>query len=101
MVEASEPLQEGGFSVSFTHVVGIEADEVAKRGGLADFTVLARPAVDSDLDLSQTLDASLFDTGRPVLLVSELPVASLLETVAIAWTDPGRRRAPSPMRFLS
>ncbi len=85
VVEASEQLKEGVFAVSFTHVVGIEAEEVARRGGLADLTVLARPAADSDLDLSQTLDASLFDTGRPVLLVSGPPSEALLRTVAIAW----------------
>lgn len=85
VVEASEPLEEGRFGVSFTHVVGVEADEVARRGGLADLTILARPAIDSDLDLSQTLDASLFDTGRPVLLISESPPENLLETIAIAW----------------
>ena len=85
VVDPSEPLQKGVFGVSFTHVVGVEADEVAVRGGLADVTVLARPAVDSELDLSQTLDASLFDTGRPVLLVSGTPSEALLGTVAIAW----------------
>ncbi|WP_282607299.1 universal stress protein [Pelagibius sp. Alg239-R121] len=85
VVEPTEPLKHGSFNVSFTHVVGVEADEVSRRGGLADLTILARPAVDSDLDLSQTLDAALFDTGRPVMLVSGAPPERALETVAIAW----------------
>lgn len=85
VVEASEPLKDSEFGVSFTHVVGVEADEVAKRGGLADLTILARPSVDSDFDLSQTLDAALFDTGRSAMLVSEAPSGALLETIAIAW----------------
>lgn len=85
VVEPTAALKAGEFGVSFTHVVGIEADEITKRGGLADLTILARPEVDSDLDLSQSLDAAIFDTGRPVLLVpSDLP-QDLLKTVAVAW----------------
>lgn len=91
VVESLEPLKAGTFGVSFTHVVGIEADEVSKRGVLADLTVLARPEVDSDLDLSQSLDAAIFDTGRPVLLMPAAPPEQLLKTVAVAWN--GSREA--------
>jgi nucleotide-binding universal stress UspA family protein len=85
VVEASEPLKDGGFGVSFSHIVGVEADEVSSRGRLADLIVLARPAADSELDLSPSVDAALFNTGHPVLVVSAAPPEKLLETVAIAW----------------
>ncbi len=94
VIGSAEPLKDGEFGVSFTHVVGIEADEVSRRGVLADLTVLARPEVDSDLDLSQSLDAALFDTGRPVLLVPASVPEDLLKTVAIAW-DGSREAARS------
>ncbi|TQV82008.1 universal stress protein [Denitrobaculum tricleocarpae] len=85
VVEPSQALKQGEFGVSFTHVVGVEADEISIRGVLADLTILARPEIDSDLDLSQSLDAAIFDTGRPVLLIPTEPPAQLLKTVAIAW----------------
>lgn len=91
VVEPDKALTDGEFGVSYTHVVGIEADEISRRGVLADLTVLARPEVDSDLDLSQSLDAALFDTGRPVLLVPNTPTEAFLKTVAIAWN--GSREA--------
>lgn len=91
VVDKDQPLEAGTFSISFVHLVGVEADEVQRRGRLADLTILPRSGDDGDLDLSQSLDAALFDSGRPVLLVPASPPENLFGSVAVAWN--GSREA--------
>ncbi|MGH6948041.1 MAG: universal stress protein [Kiloniellales bacterium] len=75
----------GQFTVVFDHAVGREADEVARRGRLADLIVIGRPSPEGDGVLSPSLDAALFDSGRPVLLVPPGQTAEFGKTVAIGW----------------
>jgi nucleotide-binding universal stress UspA family protein len=50
-----------------------------------DLTVLGRPSSRTGQPRMATLEAALFDSGRPVLLVPPNPPAEFGETVVIAW----------------
>jgi nucleotide-binding universal stress UspA family protein len=83
--EAAAPA--GRFSVRFKHVTGHEPDEVAARGRLADLVLVARPSAEGAGGDPRTLEAAMFDTGRPVLMVPPGPRGSLGAKIALAWND--------------
>ncbi len=85
VVEAHAVGAPGTFAVCFRSLVGSEVDEVLRFGRLSDLTVVARPSAEEEGGLTTTFDAALFDSGRPMLLVPNLPTADLGTTVAIAW----------------
>jgi nucleotide-binding universal stress UspA family protein len=68
------------------------ADQLASEWGRrADFIVLARPAGYPAEQERRALQAALFDTGRPVLVVPpEQPFKPFGRCIAIAWRDDGR-----------
>lgn len=57
-----------GASVSWSEEVGRDDEITARRGRLADLIVVGRPTKTSDVSSTLTLNAALFDTGRPVLV---------------------------------
>ncbi len=85
VVEAHAVSAPGAFAVCFRSLIGSEIDEVLRFGRLSDLTVVARPSAEEEGGLTTTFDAALFDSGRPMLLVPNLPTADLGTTVAIAW----------------
>src|SRR5262249_21495053 len=58
---------------------------LAAAGRLADLTVLSRPDKSMDGQMAASLDAALFDTGRPVLVAAPALPASFAKRVAVAW----------------
>ena len=59
---------------------------VSERGRRADFIVLRRPAADATDQERQMVQAALFDTDRPVLVVPpDLPPGAFGRRIAIAW----------------
>ncbi len=85
VVEAHAVSAPGTFAVCFRSLIGSEIDEVPRFGRLSDLTVVARPDAGDEDGLTTTFDAALFGSGRPMLLVPNLPAAGLGTTVAIAW----------------
>ncbi len=85
LVEAHAVSAPGTFAVCFRSLIGSEVDEVLRFGSLSDLTVVARPSAEEEGGLTSTFDAALFDSGRPMLLVPNLPTAVLGTTIAIAW----------------
>ncbi len=75
----------GEFAVKFLHIVGQEPDEVVSRARLADLIVMARPSDESRGLYSATVDAALFDSGRPVLFVPADYSGAFGTTVMLAW----------------
>lgn len=82
-VEPDAAPEAGKFAVCFRQVTGREVEEVLHRARLSDMTVLPRQGRDDGT--SPTLDAVLFDSGRPLLLAPAEPVADLGSTVVVAW----------------
>jgi len=57
-----------GASASWSQEIGRNDEITARRGRLADLIVVARPTASSDVLATLTLNAALFDSGRPVLV---------------------------------
>ena len=82
---AAEDGEPAGFRVRLEPARGRIADLVAQKGRLADLILVERPTPDQDSGFSPALEAAMFDTGRPVLMLPpesrDVPGA----TAAVAW----------------
>lgn len=58
---------------------------LASHGRLFDLIVLGRPIAGKAVPSMATLEAVLFETGRPILIAPPKPPTSLGDTVVIAW----------------
>ena len=74
---------------------GDEAYWVREYGRAADLLVIGRPNDDQGISID-TIEAALVGTGRPVLIVPAAPLASLPETIVIAW-----KAAPEAARAVT
>lgn len=76
---------DAGASTHWLREKGAEDARVANRGRLADLIVLATPAGQDEAMRRMTLNAALFETGRPVLVAPASVPATIGQHVAIAW----------------
>lgn len=90
VVGTEDPPQPGRFAAALVSESGVEAERVAELGRLHDLIVLARTRGE-DGTSSPTLEAALFDTGRPVLVAPLPGLARPPERAVIAWN--GSREA--------
>ena len=74
---------------------GDEAYWFREYGRAADLLVVGHPADDQGVSID-TIEAALVGTGRPVLIVPAAPLASLPETIVIAW-----KAAPEAARAVT
>jgi len=74
---------------------GDEAYWFREYGRAADLLVIGHPADDQGASID-TIEAALVGTGRPVLIVPAAPLASLPETIVIAW-----KAAPEAARAVT
>lgn len=98
-----QPSLQEAVSASWSEEVGREDESTARRGRLADLSVVCRPGPDSDVSSTMTLNAALFETGRPVLVVppdGPLPVG---RKVAVSWNGSAQaaRAVASAMPIIS
>jgi len=75
----------GTISADWREAAGREPEVVAAAGRLADVIVLGRPDSAEEAPMAATIDAALFDTGRPVLVAPSTAPDRLGERVAVAW----------------
>ncbi len=62
------------------------ADEIISLAArVADMVVIARPAGDDDIALRAVLEATLLESGRPLLVVPPEGIATLPSNVAVGW----------------
>jgi nucleotide-binding universal stress UspA family protein len=73
-----------GWSATWSERVGEVEPIVTRYGRLADFIVLPRPSA-GEIVAQRCMDAAVFGTGRPTLLVGERVPAVLSDHVMIAW----------------
>ncbi len=102
-VEADAPLKHEGATISLRVVEGRPADEVGRRGRLADVVILARPDEEDAGTTYAEVDAALFESGRPVLLVPpKLADATVGKRVGLAWdgSREAARAATAALPFL-
>ncbi|MCG8595137.1 MAG: universal stress protein [Kiloniellales bacterium] len=91
VIPAEQEPEAGRFTVAWTDVTGREAIETVVRGRLFDLTVVPRPEDDSAAGSIATLEAALFDSGRPLLVAPPSPPAAAPCHLALAWN--GTREA--------
>ncbi|MGE0121041.1 MAG: universal stress protein [Dongiaceae bacterium] len=72
-----------GVQAVWRESTGRETDIVASAGRLVDLIIIGKPDAESETPLAATLDAALFDTGRPVLVATD--AAAIGSRIAIAW----------------
>ncbi len=74
-----------GASASWIEETGREDEAMVRRGRLADLIVIGRPTPESDVPSNMTLNAVLFETGRPILVAPPGAARVPGRKVAIAW----------------
>jgi len=72
-----------GLQAVWRESTGRETDIVANAGRLVDLIVIGKPDAETETPLAATVDAALFDTGRPVLVAST--AGTVGDRVVIAW----------------
>lgn len=83
MREASIADGQQGSSLSWREVTGRSADVVPAEGRVADLVVVARAT--SEREDRGTVEATVFGSGRPVLMAPPEPVVSLGKSIAVFW----------------
>lgn len=83
-IKPEEMPEAGQFVVCLDSVTGRQPEEIERRGRLADLIVMPHPAL-TDSDESASMDAALFGSGRPVLVVPADLKAGFGGKVAVAW----------------
>ncbi|HEX9703226.1 MAG TPA: universal stress protein [Rhodospirillales bacterium] len=81
----SDKPQAAGASATWREEIGRDDEVTARRGRLADLMVVGRPTAASDVSSTLTLNAAVFDTGRPVLVVPPGGATVSGKNVAISW----------------
>ncbi len=74
-----------GVNASFREVEGNFSDQVTQAARLSDLVVFGPLKEDDRPGLSDAFDATLIETGRPVLLISGTATANLASKISVAW----------------
>ncbi|MGZ8408919.1 MAG: universal stress protein [Hyphomicrobium sp.] len=90
-----------GPSVRWVEIVGRENDVTVIQGRLADLIVVGRSHSEADPAAAATLNAALFESGRPVLVVPEF-APEIGKRIAIAWngSSEAARSVSAALPFL-
>src|SRR5262245_33877949 len=91
-----------GISAEWHRTVGREADEIVRYGQASELIVVARSGAGEGVALD-TLEAALFDSGRPLLIPGKARLPAALGVVAIGWkpTREAARAVGAAMPFLA
>jgi nucleotide-binding universal stress UspA family protein len=95
------PPAPSGPSAQWLRQIGAEPYWVTEYGRAADLVVIGRPGEDEGVSL-EIIERSLVDSGRPLLIPPATSVASLPETIVIAWkpTPETARAVTAALPFL-
>lgn len=94
MVEA--PPAPSTLSAAWIEEVGRDDETLGRRGRLADLVVVARPRAEDEASQALALNAALFETGRPVLVVPPTAPLTVGRRIAISWNG-----SPQAARAIS
>ncbi|MFI5387290.1 MAG: universal stress protein [Fimbriimonadales bacterium] len=91
-----------GAAATWRQEAGLEPVVLAGAARLSDLTVIGRPDATSDSQLPASLEAALFDTGRPVLVVPPTSLRTIGRKIAIAWNGSSKesRAVAAALPFL-
>ena len=74
-----------GNTCSWREMVGRPEAVVPRMARFADLVVAARPTDELDVTQPVTLEATIFGSGRPIMLAPAKPPANFPTVIAIAW----------------
>jgi len=85
LTNVENPGPHSGDTCSWREVVGRPEAIAPRAARFSDLIVTARPSDELDVTQNVTLEATIFGSGRPIMLVPTKPVTSFPTTIAIAW----------------
>src|SRR5215831_7091811 len=102
LVLADTPMAQGVPSAQWLRQIGDQAYWVAELGRSADLLIIGRRTDDPGVSVD-TIETALFGSGRPVLISPAAGLATLPETIVIAWkaTPEAARAVGAAMPLLS
>ena len=74
-----------GLRAGWTEMVGTGTGGVAEYARLFDLSIIARPAEEVAVEWKSTIEALLFESGRPILLVGDEVPSVVGDRVVVAW----------------
>ena len=74
-----------GLRAGWTEMVGTGTGGVAEYARLFDLSIIARPDDGVAVEWKSTIEALLFESGRPILLVSDEVPSVVGDRVVVAW----------------
>jgi nucleotide-binding universal stress UspA family protein len=100
---ADTPSADGAGSAQLVRLVGREDEVTAVRGRLCDLIVTARAFGDGEASNTMTINAALFETGRPVLIAPPAVPTSIGRKIAVSWNGSAEasRAVSSAMPLLA
>ncbi len=98
---AGAPLKSGS-SAWWFEAIGREDDNVATYGQTIDLMVVSKPNKEVDLSVNEVLNAAIFETGRPVLVVPINVTEVHAKNIEISWngSPQSARAVSSALPFL-
>ncbi|MGF1630717.1 MAG: universal stress protein [Kiloniellaceae bacterium] len=84
VVEPDAAVGAGKFAVCLNVVVGRQPEQIERLGRLNDVIVMAHPSL-SESDESASMDAALFGTGRPVIVIPSEAKNGFGRKIGVAW----------------
>lgn len=86
-VNAQSANADNGAKLEWPSSSPIDDNQIASISRVYDLTVVGRPATTGDGPRMTTLEAALFDSGRPILMAPPEPRATLGTNVVISWNQ--------------
>ena len=83
--EAVLEVATGGLRAGWTEMVGTGTGGVAEYARLFDLSIIARPGDEVAVEWKSTIEALLFESGRPILLVGDEVPSVVGDRVVVAW----------------
>ena len=74
-----------GLRAGWTEMVGTGTGGVAEYARLFDLSIIARPDDEVAVEWKSTIEALLFESGRPILLVGDEVPSVVGDRVVVAW----------------
>tara|TARA_B100000470_G_scaffold97213_1_gene74999 strand:- start:113 stop:958 length:846 start_codon:yes stop_codon:yes gene_type:complete len=78
-------LEASGLRAGWTEMVGSGPEGIGEYSRLFDLVILGRSIGDSAVDWKTTAEAVMFDSGRPLLIVSDEIPATIGRKILLAW----------------
>jgi nucleotide-binding universal stress UspA family protein len=100
--EAAMPMDGDLLTAQWTEDEGREDEVIARNGRLSDLILVPKPVKENEIYSTLALNAALFETGRPMLLLPENGMEAFPKSVAICWNGSmeGARAVSAALPFL-